>query len=240
MTFDVHRATGNQLLDALTLQALTTLALDMDWAEHSLRDRLNVPGQPMEYAYFPVSGLISVITLHNCDDQVEAGMVGNEGFIGEFTLLQADHTPNLLICQAAGRSLRMPKVQFLAAVAAMPEFLSVLLRYVHVFAVQLSSTILANSSYLLQERLARWILMVQDRVDSNHLQMTHELMSLMLGVRRPGVTETIHDLEGRHLIRSTRGQLEVTNREGLELLAGGCYGQAEREHKRLITSAPRN
>jgi CRP-like cAMP-binding protein len=100
--------------------------------------------------------------------------------------------------------------------------------------VQTASTILANSSYLLEERLARWILMTQDRLAATTFPMTHQFMSLMLAVRRASVTDTISRLEGRHLIRASRGIIHVVDRAGLEALANGSYGQAEREHKRLI------
>ena len=116
----------------------------------------------------------------------------------------------------------------------MPGLRTVLLRFVHVFMVQAASTILANSSYLIEERLARWIMMTHDRLHVPSFPMTHEFMALMLAVRRAGVTEAIHKLEGQHLIRASRGQMQVLDRSGLEALANGSYGQAEREHRRLI------
>ncbi len=112
---------------------------DLEWVEHSLRDRLNVPGQPMEFVYFPVSGIYSVVAMYDRDDQVEAGTVGSDGFLGMFTLLRAEHSPSLLICQGSGRSLRLRAAPFLAAAAAMPDFMTVLLRYIHVYTVQMAA-----------------------------------------------------------------------------------------------------
>ena len=173
------------------------------------------------------------------EDKIEMGMIGKEGFIGASILLMAKQDPFLVIAQAPGRALRLPAARLLDASGNMLMFRAVLLRFIHVFMVQTASTILANSSYLIEERLARWILMSQDRVDAVSFPMTHEFMSLMLGVRRAGVTEAVHRLESRNLVRATRGNMQVLDRPGLEALADGAYGQAEREHRRLIVPAAR-
>lgn len=107
-------------------------------------------------------------------------------------------------------------------------------RFVQVFMTQVGQTALANGRAKIDERLARWLLMAQDRLDDAGLQLTHEFIALMLGVRRPGVTEAINELEGRGLIRSTRGDLRVIDRKGLEAVAGGIYGVPESEYVRLI------
>jgi len=99
---------------------------------------------------------------------------------------------------------------------------------------QLSQTALANGRYNLQERLARWLLMCNDRLHTDDMALTHEFLSLMLGVRRSGVTEAIHLLEGIHVIKATRGQVRIVNRARLLEIAGGCYGLPEAEYDRLI------
>jgi CRP-like cAMP-binding protein len=151
----------------------------------------------------------------------------------------AKHDPFKVMVQAPGRALRLPATKLIEASDRLPMFRTVLLRFIPTFMVQAASTILTNSSYLLEERLARWILMTQDRLETNSLPLTHEFLALMLAVRRAGVTETIHRLEERQLIRASRGTIQVLDRKGLEALAGGSYGQAEREHQRLISAAPR-
>jgi CRP-like cAMP-binding protein len=236
MPFDPRVPTGNQLLDAIPLAGLEAIAPDFEWVETAMRQIICEPNRPLDYAYFPVSGLCSIIAMADMDDQVEMGVVGREGFIGTSILLLAGHAPLRVMVQGSGQALRLPAAKLIEA-SVMPEVRAVLLRFVHTFMVQAASTILANTSYLLEERLARWILMTQDRHGTVSFPMTHEFMSLMLAVRRAGVTETVHKLEGKHLIRATRGHVHVLHREGLEALAGGAYGQAEREHRRLIVPA---
>ena len=217
---------------------LVLLAPELEWVDLTMREVISEPGMPMDFAYFAASGIFSIISMIEVEDQVEMGLIGREGFAGMSMLLMAGHDPFRMIVQAPGRALRMPAPKFMAA-CAMPEFRAVLLRFVHIFMVQTASTVLANSSFLLEERLARWILMAHDRIDSVSFPITHEFMALMLGVRRAGVTETVHRLEGRHLIHMSRGVVQVLDRAGLEVLANGSYGQAEREFQRLIVPLDR-
>ena len=239
MSFDPRTPSGNQLLDAMPSDVVQAIAGDLDWIAFDLREAVFEPGQNMRHALFPVSGIFSAIALADLEEQAEMGLIGQEGFVGAPILLGAEHSPLRIIVQGPGRALQMKAARLMQAAADMPEFRAVLLRFVHVFLVQAASTVLANSSYLVEERLARWILMSQDRMQSASFPMTHEFLALMLAVRRAGVTESIHRLESRELIRASRGQMQVLDRAGLEALAGGCYGQAEREHKRLISPAQR-
>jgi CRP-like cAMP-binding protein len=109
-----------------------------------------------------------------------------------------------------------------------------LLRYIHCSDMQLAYSALANARYSLHERLARWLLMCHDRIDGDDLPLTHEFLALMLGVRRSGVTEQIHILEGNHSIKATRANIRILDRTKLEQVAGGCYGVPEKEYRRLI------
>lgn len=233
MKYDPRQLTGNHLLDAMPPADLETLAPDLEWVDFALRQVVSEPDEPLEHAYFPVSGLCSAIALADMDDQAEMGLIGRDGFVGAPILLMAGHGPFRIIVQAPGRALRLPAARLLAA-AGNPEVRTVLLRFIHTFMVQAASTVLANASYLVEERMARWVLMTHDRLDASSFPMTHEFLAIMLAVRRAGVTEAIHKLEARGLIRASRGQMQVLDRAGLEALAGGCYGQAEREYKRLI------
>ena len=194
MHHDPHAMTGNKLLDAVPLNDMAALSADFDWIEFSLGQVISEPDQPMDYAYFCASGLCSIISMVQVEDKIEMGMIGKEGFIGASILLMAKQDPFLIIAQAPGRALRLPAARLLDASGNLLMFRAVLLRFIHVFMVQTASTILANSSYLIEERLARWILMSQDRIDAVSFPMTHEFMSLMLGVRRAGVTEAVHRL----------------------------------------------
>jgi CRP-like cAMP-binding protein len=141
--------------------------------------------------------------------------------------------------QVEGSGILVPTRTIRHAVAENPEMRDFFLRYVHTTVLQLAHSALANARYNMHERLARWILMCHDRLDGNNLAVTHEFLALMLGVRRSGVTNELHVLEGLHAIRSTRGNVRVLDREKLIEIAGGCYGVPEREYEKLLGLPPR-
>ncbi|MFN4142325.1 Crp/Fnr family transcriptional regulator [Aestuariivirga sp.] len=240
MAFDPHRYSTNGLLAAIPPSDLENLAPQLELVEVTIRDRIGEPGQTTEFCYLPLSGLFSTVAMFERDNSVEAGLVGREGCVGVWIALLSDRSPFLLISQASGRALRLPAPQFRHACETMPPFRSAVLRFAHTFMVQMASTVLANSSYTIEERLARWILMCHDRLDVFSFSMTHDFMALMLAVRRPSVTEAVHALESRHLVRATRGNMQVLDRHGLEALAGASYGHAEDEYRRLIAPAELN
>jgi len=124
--------------------------------------------------------------------------------------------------------------EFKALAGAVPTLRSLSLRYGRSLALQVSFTALANAKFEIRQRLARWLLMIQDRTDMNPFNLTHEYISIMLGVRRPSVTEAMHVLEGERLIRSTRNEIEIVDRRGLVSLAGEIYGSSERDYERLM------
>ena len=136
--------------------------------------------------------------------------------------------------QSPGTGLSVPVPAFLSILDEHKAARDLFLRYVHSCEVQLAHSALANGRYNMQERLARWLLMCQDRLGGDNLPLTHEFLALMLGVRRSGVTNELHILEGIHAIKATRGNVRVIDRERLEEVAGGCYGLPEREYERLI------
>ena len=140
--------------------------------------------------------------------------------------------------QLDGEALRLPVAAFRAFLDGQPAARSTLLRYVHVFQLQTAQTALSNASHRLEERLARWLLMCHDRADSDEFVVTHEFLSLMLGVRRPGVTAAVHVLEGAGMIRARRSCIKVVDRAQLEAMAGESYGISENEYRRLIEALP--
>jgi CRP-like cAMP-binding protein len=128
----------------------------------------------------------------------------------------------------------MPATKLREATAESPSLHAILLRYVQAFTVQTAHTAIANARGSLLERLARWLLMAHDRVQGDKLNLTHEFLSLMMAVRRAGVTEALQHFEDRKLIECTRGQITMLNRQGIEKIAGHYYGVPEREYRRLI------
>jgi CRP-like cAMP-binding protein len=149
-------------------------------------------------------------------------------------VLGHDQSTNETIIQASARALRIESEHLRAALRSSPTLTSALLRYVHVFMTQASQTALAFGRAKLSERLARWLLMWQDRLQTPHLTITHEFLALLLGVRRQGVTVALHELEGKGLIKGTRNQVTILDRQGLLVLAGGFYGVPEADYDRTV------
>lgn len=191
------------------------------------------PRQPIQRICFLESGLGSLVTRSLDDKSVEVRHVGFEGLTGYSTVLGVDHTPNKTVMQVAGRGLQVGVAEFRVLLDHRGAR-ELLLRYVHTCELQLAYSVLAAAKYTMHQRLARWLLMCHDRLDGDDLPITHDFLALMLGVRRSGVTEQLHILEGEHAIRSTRGSVRILSRPTLQALAGGSYGVPEREFARLV------
>lgn len=196
-------------------------------------DRLFESYEPIEYVYFFLSGLSSEISVADERNRVEVGCVGREGLSGHAVLLGVESTPHYAFMQVAGEALRIRARDILRAVDDSSTLRLLLLRYVHVFMVQVAASALSDARFTIEQRLARWLLMTQDRV-GDQMSLTHDFLSLMLAVRRSGVTDMIHVLEGDGLIKAERGMLTVLDRKGLEERAGGSYGKPEHEYERQI------
>jgi CRP-like cAMP-binding protein len=188
----------------------------------------------MELIYFPSRGAASIVAEQD-DDQIEIGLFGSEGMSGGAVVLGAGQSPHRSMTQVGElQGVRIAAAPLMEACARSRTLHDHLLRYVHVAGVQTAYTASANAHFDLPERLARWLLMCHDRVEGDHMELTHDSMALMLAVRRSGVTVTLHQLEGTGAIRSTRGLVTVRDRARLEEIAGDSYGGAEREYRRLI------
>jgi CRP-like cAMP-binding protein len=225
--------TKNILLQTLATKERQLLAAKFDKVEMKRGDMLYETYKPIEFVYFFESGLSSEITCNDDGKRIEVGCVGREGLSGVPVLLGLDQTPQYAFMQTEGKVLRIRSTDLQEAMDDMPNLRRILLRYVHVFMIQIAATALADGRYSVEQRLARWLLMSQDRL-GGELPLTHEFLGLMLGVRRPSVTDALHVLEGRQLIKAERGLISVRDRHKLEDLAGDCYGRPEREYQRLI------
>ena len=207
---------------------LTSVSLDA-------RFSMEQPGRPIPFVYFMERGIVSVVA---CTDKqsrcIEAGLVGREGMTGALVALGGDRSPNQSYVQVPGSAQRMDSDDLRRAMEASGTLKALLVLYTQAFFIQVAHTALANGTAKIEERLSRWLLMAQDRTGEKELNLTHEFMSTVLGVRRPGVTDTLHQLEGRGLIRSTRGSVRIIDREGLIAIADGLYGVPEAEYERLL------
>ena len=201
---------------------------------------LERPGEPIDFVYFPEEGMLSIISRFETSRDVEVGVVGREGMSGIPLLLNDDRSTYATNVQVAGYAQRLPADVLVAALRSSRRLHDFLLRFVRAAEIQTASTASANGRAKLEERLARWLLMTHDRISGDRLDVTHELLAAMLACRRPGVTVTLHLLEGHGLIRSNRGHIVIRDREGLQRAANGSYGLAETEYTRLMTRDFRN
>lgn len=183
--------------------------------------------------YFMEAGIASVVAVQPDDTKVEVGLIGREGMTGTSVVLGDDQSPHSTYMQVAGGGLQIATKE-LRAMAASGTLHQMLLRYGQAFMVQTAHTAIANARANIERRLARWILMAHDRTRVATLPLTHEFLSLMLGVRRPGVTEALQSLKRAKLIDTGRNSILVLNRKGIERLAGNSYGVPEKEYRRLI------
>jgi CRP-like cAMP-binding protein len=204
-----------------------------------VRQVLETPEHPIEHIYFVETGLVSVVGTTPGLYRIEVGMIGPEGMTGLAVVLGDDRSANETIVQTGGTALRISTEALRATMIASPALTAALLRYAHVFMMQESQTAVANGCGRHEERLARWLLMWRDRLRDEELPVTHEFLAVLLGVRRPAVTETIHILEGRGLIKASRRLLRIVDLQGLKEAANGLYGIAEAHYDRAFdTSAP--
>jgi CRP-like cAMP-binding protein len=224
----------NRLLAQLAPAELKRLLAGAERVELPRRMRLEHPNKKIAQVYFPESGVLSIVASGAAGNEVEVGIIGNEGMSGLAVLHSADRWPYCSYMQVAGAGLCVDADAVRVAMKRDAQCHQVFLNFAQTFALQVSETAIANAHATLVERLARWLLMVQDRVGGDIIPMTHEFLSLMIGARRAGVTEAIHVLADRALVRHSRGQIAVTDRIGLEACAGRFYGVPEKEHRRLL------
>jgi CRP-like cAMP-binding protein len=230
----------NQLLGSLAPQDLALIGPKLEFKEFGLRHNIEEPNRPIRHVYFMERGFASLVANGiGANREVEVGLIGREGVTGTPLLHGSDRSPHRTYTQAAGAAYRMSAPNFIAMAAENSAFRSLMLKFAHVLMVQTAQTALANGRATLEERLARWILMAQDRINGDALSLTHEFLSIMLGVRRSGVTVALSALESRGLVTTARGTVVVADRKSLEEVAGRSYGATEAEYRRLIGATSR-
>lgn len=224
----------NHLLKTLPRQDLAALAAILHPVRLVAGRVFEEPGAPITQVVFPDSGFISVIASGRQDRRIEAGFIGFEGMTGLALVLGDDRSPHETFVQVAGSGHCAAADELRGVLRAHPSLRELFLRYTLAFMIQAQSTVLANGRARIEERLARWLLMAHDRMERPELPLTHELLSIMLGVRRPGVTDALHRLEGYRAIRARRGVITILDRDCLMEIADASYGSAEAEYARLL------
>ena len=224
---------NNHLLASLSTDDLDLLQTHLEPVTLATRKSLEKPNQRINAAYFPESGFASIVAIQ-FSKQVEVGLVGREGMTGLPIVLGNHRSPHSTYMQAAGEGHCIRASDLREAMRESVSLRDSLLRYVQAFGVQTAHTAACNAQSKLDKRLARWLLMAHDRITGDILPLTHEFLSIMLGVRRAGVTEALHALKNQNLIVCVRGGIRVRDRKGLERYAGEAYGVPEAEYRRLI------
>jgi CRP-like cAMP-binding protein len=224
----------NHLLASLTTADFDLLEPHLKSVPLKVRKDIEKPNRRIEAIYFPESGIVSVVAVQSKETQVEVGLIGREGMTGLPIVLGDYRTPYFAYVQVTGAGQCMPALDLTNAMGTSRSLRDLLLKYVQAFGVQVTHTAISNAQSRLDQRLARWLLMAHDRLDADLLPLTHEFLSLMLGVRRAGVTEALHALKTLRLIDARRGQITVRNRKALERAAGKAYGIPEAEYRRLL------
>ena len=225
---------GNKLLASLADDDFDLLEPHLEFVALDLRKSLERPNRRIDAVYFPEAGFASVVAVQSSGKEVEVGLIGREGMTGLPIVFGNHRSPHATYIQAPGTSKCIAATELRKAFQTSPSLRDSLLKFAQAFGVQTTHTAICNTQSKLDVRLARWLLMAHDRIGDDTLSLTHEFLSLMLGVRRPGVTEALHALRERGLIAYARGQITVMNRKGVERMAGKTYGTPEAEYRRLI------
>ena len=224
----------NRLLESLSTDDFDLLEPHLESVTLGLRKSLERPNRRIDAVYFPEAGFASVVAVQSSGKQVEVGLIGREGMTGLPIVLGNHRSPHATYIQAPGTGKCIAATELRKATRTSVSLRDSLLKFAQAFGVQTTHTAVSNVQSRLDVRLARWLLMAHDRIGDDTLPLTHEFLSLMLGVRRAGVTEALHALRERGLISYGRGQIALKDRKGLERAAGEAYGVPESEYRRLI------
>jgi CRP-like cAMP-binding protein len=221
---------ANSLLAALPVKVSQSLLERMEPIKLTSGEVLYRPGEPIRYVYFPTDTMVSLLTSAEGHQALEVGMVGREGMLGTPLALGVNVSPVQAVVQGAGMALRMTSAHFLKEFQHSPRMQQEVYRYIYELINQMTQTAACNRFHRVEARLARWLLMTRDRVQSNHFHLTQDLLSNMLGVRRVGVTKAAGDLRLRKLISYNRGEISILDGDGLEAAACQCYQIVKNMH----------
>lgn len=224
----------NHLIEMLPRKDRRRLLSLCEPVELGLSDVLSEAGKPMRQVYFPTVAFISLVTAIDGKPVLEVGMVGREGMLGAQLALGVGTAPLHAVVQGGGAAWRMSAARFRSEFANSAALQRCLNRYLYVLMGQLANSAGCVRFHLIGARLARWLLMTQDRARSPSFHVTHEFLAYMLGVRRVGITTAAGDLQRSGLIEYRRGELTVLDRRGLESAACGCYANDRQTYVDLL------
>ena len=232
-----HSPHQNHLLDALPASDYERLAAHLELVPMPLGDVLYESGAKLRYVYFPTTCIVSLLYVLADGASAEIAIVGNEGILGISLFMGGDTTPSRAVVQSAGHAFRFKADLLKTEFERFGPTMHLLLRYTQALITQMSQTAVCNRHHSVDQQLCRWLLLSLDRLQSNELSMTQELISNMLGVRREGVTEAAGKLQDAGLIHYQRGRITVIDRSGLEARVCECYQVVKTEFDRLLPYA---
>ena len=225
---------SNNLINKLPTKARLRFTNACEVVDLPLAGVLSEPEKPTQHVYFPTEGYISLIAAVEGSPGIEVGMVGREGMLGVQLALGVVTAPLHAMVQSAGTAWRMGAKSFKVELAASPALAHQLNRYLYVLMSQLAESNACGRFHQIGPRLARWLLMSQDRSQAESFAVTQEFLSYMLGVRRAGITEAAGALQRQGLISYSRGRLTVLNRSGLKHAACSCYAASQKTYAALL------
>ena len=208
----------------------------LELVELKLGDVVYESGDSLRHIYFPVDCIVSLLYVMESGASAEISVVGNEGLIGVAVFMGGESTSSRAVVQSAGAAYRLKAQRFKDEFSRHGGLLHLILRYTQALITQMAQTAVCNRHHSIDQQLCRWLLLSLDRLQSNRLTMTQELIANMLGVRREGVTDSAGKLQRLGIIEYSRGQITVLDRPGLERLSCECYAVVKRETDRLLPS----
>jgi CRP-like cAMP-binding protein len=229
-----HNPLQNDLLAALPQAVFKQLSDHLELVPMPIGQVLYESGARLRYVYFPTTSIVSILFVMENGSSAEIAIVGNEGILGVSIFMGGETTTSRAVVQSAGFGYRLKSKLLMDEFNKGGPVLHLLLRYTQALLTQMSQTAACNRHHTLDQQLCRWLLLSLDRLNSNDLVMTQELIANMLGVRREGVTEAAEKLQKAGLINYTRGHITVIDRPGLEAQACECYAVVKKEFDRLL------
>lgn len=231
---DEHHPRQNYLLDALPAAERARLFPHLELVSMPLAHSVCEPGMTMRHVYFPTTAIVSLLYVMENGSSAEIAVVGNEGIVGVSLFMGGETTTSRAVVQSAGYAYQLTAQHLKDAFFLAGPMQILLLRYTQALITQMSQTAVCNRHHRLDQQLCRWLLLSLDRLRSNELTMTQELIANMLGVRREGVTEAAGNLQRAGLIHYSRGKITVIDRPGLEARVCECYQVVKTEFDRLL------
>lgn len=231
---DLKNIKKNFLLASLPDVEFERVQTKLEHTSLRLGQVLYESGDKLDYVYFPTTAIISLLYMMENGATAEIGVVGNDGILGIALFMGGNTTPNRAVIQSGGEAFKMNAKDLKDEFTLGGVFHNALLRYTQALITQISQTAVCNRLHSVEQQLCRWLLLSHDRLDSDKLVMTHDLISNMLGVRREGVTMAARKLAAKGLIKNVRGSITILDRQGMEQVVCECYSVVNNEYNRLL------